>query len=114
MRSRSWMQSTGQTSTQDLSLMSMQGSAMMYVTRPTLAKRLPRRRQLLDKLSGALDQRRLHHDLGEPGRAPSAPAGRVGVVGVAEDRHVGVRVGDLLSVDPRDIDDHEVRTIRVI
>ena len=31
MRSASWMQSTGQTSTQDLSLMSMQGSAMMYV-----------------------------------------------------------------------------------
>jgi hypothetical protein len=26
------MQSTGQTSTHDLSLMSMQGSAMMYVT----------------------------------------------------------------------------------
>src|SRR5436305_14805862 len=30
------MQSTGQTSTHDLSLMSMQGSAMMYVTSPTL------------------------------------------------------------------------------
>src|SRR6059058_4612223 len=34
IRSNSWMQSTGQTSTQDLSLMSMQGSAMMYVTAP--------------------------------------------------------------------------------
>jgi hypothetical protein len=31
MRSNSWMQSTGQTSTQERSLMSMQGSAMMYV-----------------------------------------------------------------------------------
>ena len=31
IRPASWMQSTGQTSTQDLSLMSMQGSAMMYV-----------------------------------------------------------------------------------
>jgi hypothetical protein len=29
IRPNSWMQSTGQTSTQDLSLMSMQGSAMM-------------------------------------------------------------------------------------
>jgi len=29
MRSNSWMQSTGQTSTQERSLMSMQGSAMM-------------------------------------------------------------------------------------
>src|SRR5919109_1548968 len=37
MRSASWMQSTGQTSTQDLSLMSMQGSEMMYVTARTLA-----------------------------------------------------------------------------
>ena len=33
IRSNSWMQSTGQTSTQERSLMSMQGSAMMYVTR---------------------------------------------------------------------------------
>ena len=32
IRSASWMQSTGQTSTQERSLMSMQGSAMMYVT----------------------------------------------------------------------------------
>src|SRR3954468_23958365 len=32
MRPASWMQSTGQTSTQERSLMSMQGSAMMYVT----------------------------------------------------------------------------------
>src|SRR4051812_46329900 len=31
IRPNSWMQSTGQTSTQDLSLMSIQGSAMMYV-----------------------------------------------------------------------------------
>jgi hypothetical protein len=31
MRPNSWMQSTGQTSTQERSLMSMQGSAMMYV-----------------------------------------------------------------------------------
>src|SRR5512132_2550069 len=37
MRPASWMQSTGQTSTQDLSRMSMQGSAMMYVTRPVYA-----------------------------------------------------------------------------
>src|SRR6059058_3185168 len=32
MRSASWMQSTGQTSTHERSLMSMHGSAMMYVT----------------------------------------------------------------------------------
>src|SRR5437660_7160534 len=65
MRSASWMQSTGQTSTQDLSLMSMHGSAMMYVTRPTLAKPLPRGCQLLDELPCALDERRLHDHLVE-------------------------------------------------
>src|SRR4051795_8918613 len=32
MRPASWMQSTGQTSTHERSLMSMHGSAMMYVT----------------------------------------------------------------------------------
>src|SRR3981081_1259776 len=74
MRPASWMQSTGQTSTQDLSLMSMQGSAMMYVTRPTLAKQLRRRRQLLDELSGPLDERRLHDDLVESGSVTRAQA----------------------------------------
>ena len=37
IRSNSWMQSTGQTSTHERSLMSMQGSAMMYVTAASLA-----------------------------------------------------------------------------
>src|SRR5438445_9003226 len=79
MRPASWMQSTGQTSTQDLSLMSMQGSAMMYVTRPTLAKRSSRGRQLLDELSSALDECRLDDDLVESGSVTGAQAGRVGV-----------------------------------
>src|SRR5256885_7501093 len=97
MRFASWMQSTGHTSTHDLSLMSMQGSAMMYVTRPTLAKGLPRGRQLLDELPGALDERRLHDHLIESGSVTRAQAGRVGVVRVAEDGHVGIRLGDLLG-----------------
>src|SRR5213082_1974367 len=67
MRPASWMQSTGQTSTHDLSLMSMQGSAMMYVTWPTLAKRSLRTRQLVDELRGPLDERRLHEHLIEAG-----------------------------------------------
>src|SRR5437764_11209183 len=70
IRSASWMQSTGQTSTHDLSLMSMQGSAMMYVTgrprlrslrRPTLPS------QLLDNLRRPLLQRILDDHLIEPG-----------------------------------------------
>jgi hypothetical protein len=40
LRSYVWMQSTGQTSTQDRSLMSIQGSAMMYVTMPSLRDEL--------------------------------------------------------------------------
>ena len=39
IRSNSWMQSTGQTSTQERSLMSMQGSLMMYVIGASLATR---------------------------------------------------------------------------
>jgi Domain of unknown function (DUF309) len=43
-----------------------------------------------------------------------AQSGGVGVVRVTEDRHVEVRVGDLLRIDARDVDDHEVRRIRVL
>src|SRR5581483_10225754 len=58
IRSNSWMQSTGQTSTHDRSLMSMQGSAMMYVT-----LLLYRGEQLADQVTRALLQRRLHEHL---------------------------------------------------
>src|SRR4051794_41316378 len=58
-RSASWMQSTGHTSTHDLSLMSIHGSEMMYVTAPTIATRSTGRRQFLDELAGAFDERRL-------------------------------------------------------
>src|SRR5512133_2683564 len=80
MRFASWMQSTGHTSTQDLSLMSMQGSEMMYVTRKTLAIRLPGGRQLLDELSRPLDERGLDDDLVEPRRVCGLQSGRVRVV----------------------------------
>src|SRR6476646_11715713 len=114
IRVASWMQSTGQTSTQDLSLMSIHGSAMMYVIRATLAKRSPRGRQLLDELSGALHERRLDDDLVEAGRVGGPEARRVGVVRVAQDRDVRVGVADLLRVDASDVGDDEVRGIRVV
>src|ERR1041385_8645944 len=63
IRFASWMQSTGHTSTQDRSLMSMQGSEMMYVTGATLAIHSPGRRQLLHQLPRALDERGLHDHL---------------------------------------------------
>ena len=94
--------------------MSMQGSAMMYVTLATLAKRSSRRGQLLDKLTGALDEGRLGNDLIESGGVRSSEAGRVGVVRVAKDRNVRKCVGDFLSIDARDVRDHELRCIRVV
>src|SRR5204862_4568157 len=114
IRFASWMQSTGQTSTHDLSLMSMQGSAMMYVTRATLAKGLPRRRQLLDELAGPLDECRLRDDLVESGCVRGPQAGGVGVVRIAQDRDVRVRVRDLLGIYARDVRDHELGRVRVV
>src|SRR5581483_630190 len=114
IRFASWMQSTGQTSTQDLSLMSMQGSAMMYVTAPTLAKHSAGRRQLLDELAGLLDEGGLHDHAVEAGGVRGPQAGGVGVVGVAEDRHVREPVGDLLRLDARDVDDHEIGRVGVV
>src|SRR3954463_6282871 len=59
IRSASWMQSTGQTSTQERSLMSMHGSAMMYVT----AALLYRRKKRVDQFPRALEQRRFRDNL---------------------------------------------------
>src|SRR3954451_13184615 len=68
-RPASWMQSTGQTSTHDLSLMSMQGSEMMCVIEATLSSRSAGLRQLfVHEVAGALDERRLCNDLIEPCR----------------------------------------------
>src|SRR5687767_15865501 len=71
IRAASWMQSTGQTSTQDLSLMSIQGSAMMYVTAAECTGVPSRdgsgcgRHELVHELSGALHERRLDDHLVE-------------------------------------------------
>src|SRR5213080_237307 len=73
MRSAWWMQSTGQTSTQDRSLMSMQGSAMMYVT----GEKLYLGGQIGDDLSRAILQRVLHQHLVEAGLVRAAQSSRV-------------------------------------
>src|SRR3954452_1505496 len=109
MRSNSWMQSTGQTSTQDRSLMSMQGSAMMYVTGGDQCNQTqPSGRQLFDDLLRALVERRFRHHLIEAGGVCAAQAVRVGVVREAQDRDLRIGVGDLVRVDPRDVRDHTV------
>src|ERR671924_551068 len=97
MRSKTWMQSTGQTSTQDRSLMSIQGSAMMYVTGPSL------RDDLFDELRSPLRERRSGHDAIQARGLRRAQPSRVLVVREAEDRDVGIRLGDVVRVDARDI-----------
>jgi len=94
--------------------MSMQGSAMMYVTPATLAKGSPRRRQLLDEFAGAFDEGGLGHDLIESGGVRSTKAGRVGVVRVAKDRNVREGVGNFLGVDAGDVRDHELGRVRMV
>ncbi len=117
IRSNSWMQSTGQTSTHERSLMSMQGSAMMYVTRASLAAssasttRCPSRREpreLGDQLGRPLDERGLHDHLVEARCVRALEARLVRVVRVPDDRNVGPGVDDLLRLDPRDVRDHEI------
>src|SRR5689334_4056552 len=86
MRSASWMQSTGHTPTQERSLMSMQGSAMMYVT----AGLLYRRNQLLDEVPGPLVQGRFDDHLVESGRLRGSQSRRIRMVRKPEDRHFGI------------------------
>ena len=54
------------------------------------------------------EQRRFRDDLIESRSMGTPQSLRVGVVRVAEDRHVGVVVGDVIRVDPRNVGDHEV------
>src|SRR5438874_11026274 len=60
IRAASWMQSTGQTSMHDLSLMSIHGSAMTYVTSGAL---FYGREQPTDQFTRPLEQRRFRDDL---------------------------------------------------
>src|SRR5262249_21839897 len=94
IRSNSWMQSTGHTSTHDRSFMSMQGWAMMYVTRASLARP---DHELRDKLRRPFDECRLHDDLVESGRVGTLKARFVRVVRVAEDRDLGPRIDNLVG-----------------
>ena len=85
--------------------MSMQGSAMMYVTGGLLY----RREQLLDHLaSRAPASADFASTWSKPAACARAQPGRVGVVREADDRDVRVRVGDLVRLDPGDVRDHEL------
>src|SRR5690242_14915810 len=82
IRPASWMQSTGHTSTQERSLMSIQGSAMMYVTAATLPSGLlGRRDKPVDDFPRTLEQGRLDDHLVEAGGVGAAQPLGVGVIG---------------------------------
>ena len=57
------------------------------------------------------EERGFRDHLVEPRRVRAPQSLRVGVVRVTEDRHVGVVVGDIVRVDPRDVGDHEVGSL---
>jgi predicted metal-dependent hydrolase len=91
--------------------MSMQGSAMMYVTPASLARPCY---QLVDKLSSPLHECRLRDDLVEAGCVSPLQARTVGVVREAENGGVRPLLDDLLRLDARDVGDHEVRFVDAV
>src|SRR5215475_437026 len=68
MRSAMWMQSTGQTSMQDWSLMSMQGSPITYV----IGGLLYRRQKPVDQFPRPLEEGRFRHHTVEAGGVRAA------------------------------------------
>src|SRR5438128_6657434 len=110
IRSNSWMQSTGQTSTHERSLMSMQGSAMMYVK----AGSVYRGKQLVNQLRSPLVEGRFRDHLVEARLVGAAQSGRVGVVREAEQRHVRIVVRDVRRIDPRHVCDHQLGRVGAV
>ena len=54
------------------------------------------------------EERRFRDDLIEARRVGAPQSLRVGVVRVAENRHVGIVLRDIVRVDARDVGDHEI------
>src|SRR5262249_17374526 len=70
-----------------------------------------RGQELLYEYWRAFDERRFGHDLVESGLVRGPQTGRVRVVREADDRDLGVGVGDLVWLDPRDVADHELGVV---
>ena len=90
--------------------MSMQGSAMMYVT----ATRVYSGGQLLDDLSRPLLEGVLDKYLVEAGLVRATKPGGVGMAPVPEDRYLGVGVRHVDRIDAADVGDHQVRPVRAV
>ena len=90
--------------------MSMQGSAMMYVT----ATPLYSGGQLLDDLSRALLEGVLDEHLVEAGLVGATEPRRVRVAAVPQDRHLGVRVRDVDRVDSADVGDDQLGPVSAV
>ncbi len=88
--------------------MSIQGSAMMYVTTPSL------RDELLDQLRCPFGERGAHDDPVQAGCLSSPKTGGIGVICEAEDGNLGIGLGHFVGVDPREIDDYEVRGVDAV
>src|SRR5439155_7381817 len=70
--------------------------------------------QLLDHAADLVDEGRFGQHVVEAGGVRGAQPGGVGVVRVADDRHVRIGVGDLVRIDPGDVRDHHVREVGVV
>jgi nitrite reductase/ring-hydroxylating ferredoxin subunit len=70
--------------------------------------------QLLDDLSRTVGQRVLHQHLVEPGLMGAAQAGGVRVAAEAEDRYLGIRIGNVHRVDAADVGDHQIRPVHAV
>ena len=101
--------------------MSMQGSAMMYVTAASLptARRgdvssSTRADELVDDLRRPLHERRFRRSPGRTRRVRALEPVRVRVVREAEDRDVRARRRRPLGVDARDVADHEIGRVDAV
>ena len=89
----------------------MQGSAMMYVT---TGESVYRGYEAVNQLRSPLREGRLRHHLIEARLVRATQPGRIRVVRETEDRRVGIRVGDVVGIDARDVRDDAVRGVRAV
>ena len=91
--------------------MSMQGSAMMYVTG---GRKLYLGSQLFDDLSRTLLQRVLHQHLVEARLVRAPQACGVRMAPEPEDWYLRIRIRDVDRIDAADVGDHEIGPVDAV